>query len=222
MFRSALAPRNSGWSTTKPCAVSMSPADRADAGDQADPVGGKDEDEDRGEEPERPLDQMAADDALEKPVEAFHQPLQEVLRAARHLVHAAASRLGQRRSGRAATIQVTTIELVIGKPNGARFRRPSARSRVLWPRLPAQPGQRAANGPEHQPPWPPERCSRRDAFPLPRESRVRRLQSQAEDARGRYSWTVLGRTARVVPHRWCASAIAGRGNRTVSFASGTA
>ena len=66
----------------------MSPADRADAGNQADPVRGEDEDEDRAEEPERPADQMRADDAFQKPVEAFDQPLQEILRSLRHLLHA--------------------------------------------------------------------------------------------------------------------------------------
>ena len=70
------------------------------------------------EEPERPLDQMRADDAFEKAVEAFDEPLEKVLRAVGHLLHAAASRAARRRSSPTATIQVTTIELVIGKPNG--------------------------------------------------------------------------------------------------------
>ena len=42
----------------------------------------------RGEEPERPPDQMRTDDAFEKAVEAFDEPLQEVLRPVRHLLHA--------------------------------------------------------------------------------------------------------------------------------------
>ena len=40
------------------------------------------------EEPERPLDQVRADDALEQVVEALDQPLEKVLRAAGHLRHA--------------------------------------------------------------------------------------------------------------------------------------
>ena len=97
----------------------VAPADRADAGNQADPVGGEDEDEDRGEEPERLLHQVRADDALEQPVDAFDEPLEQVLRAARDLRHLAASPPARTRSGRRATIHVTTMELVIGKPNGA-------------------------------------------------------------------------------------------------------
>ena len=65
----------------------MSPADRADAGQQAEPVRREDEDEDRAEEPERALDQVRADDALEQAVDALDDPLQEVLRAARDLRH---------------------------------------------------------------------------------------------------------------------------------------
>ena len=73
----------------------MPPADRADAGNETDPVGGKDEDEDGGKEPERPLDQMPADDALEEAVEAFHQPFQKVLGAAGNLGHASRRHLGE-------------------------------------------------------------------------------------------------------------------------------
>ena len=73
----------------------MSPSDRADAWNEADPVGGENEDEDGGKEPERPLDQVPADDALEETVEAFHEPFQEVLRAARNLGHASRRQLGE-------------------------------------------------------------------------------------------------------------------------------
>ena len=73
----------------------MSPPDRSDAGNEARPVGGKNEDEHRGKEPERPLDQMPADDALEKPVQALHQPFQKILGAARHLGHLARRHLSK-------------------------------------------------------------------------------------------------------------------------------
>ena len=85
---SALAPRKNGSVELKAFGRLMSPADRADAGNQAHPVRGENEDEDRGEEPERPPDQMRTDDAFEEAVEAFDEPLQEVLRAIRHLLHA--------------------------------------------------------------------------------------------------------------------------------------
>ena len=39
------------------------------------------------EEPERPPDQVRTDDAFEEAVEALDEPLQEVLRAVRHLLH---------------------------------------------------------------------------------------------------------------------------------------
>ena len=95
----------------------MAPSDRADAGDEADPVGGEDEDEDGPEEPERLLDQVRADDALEQPVETLDEPFQEVLRAlGTSVMRRVASCAKTIRP--TATIQVTTIELVIGKPNG--------------------------------------------------------------------------------------------------------
>ena len=93
----------------------MSPADGADAGNETHPVGGEDKDEDRGEEPERPLDQVGADDAFEQAVEALDQPLEKVLRPAGNLRHVPRRELAKRIRPRA-TIQVTTIELVIGEP----------------------------------------------------------------------------------------------------------
>ena len=66
----------------------MSPSDGAHAGDQADPVGGEDEEEERPKEPERLLHEVRADDALEQPVETFDQPFQQVLRARGDLGHA--------------------------------------------------------------------------------------------------------------------------------------
>jgi hypothetical protein len=65
----------------------VAPPDRAEAGNQADPVRGQDEDEHGAEEPERLLYEVAANDVFEERVEAFDEPLQKVLRAARHLVH---------------------------------------------------------------------------------------------------------------------------------------
>src|SRR5215510_2936624 len=55
------------------------PADGTNARYEADPVGCEDEDEDRGEEPEGPPYQVRTQDALEKVVEAFDEPLDEVL-----------------------------------------------------------------------------------------------------------------------------------------------
>jgi len=52
---------------------------RADAGKQTEPVGEEDENENRAEEPEGLFDQMLAEDAFEKVIEAFHQPFDEIL-----------------------------------------------------------------------------------------------------------------------------------------------
>ncbi len=73
----------------------MSPSDRADAWNEANPVGGENEDEDGGKEPKRALDQVPADDALEQTEEAFHEPFQKVLRAAGNLRHASRCHLGE-------------------------------------------------------------------------------------------------------------------------------
>ena len=87
MLRSALAPRKQRLLDDETFRRVVTPADGADSGNQPDPVGGEDEDEDRAEEPERPLHQVRADDAFEQPVDAFDQPLEKVLRAARDLRH---------------------------------------------------------------------------------------------------------------------------------------
>ena len=89
-----------------------------DAGEESDPVGRKDEDEDGGEEPEGPLDQMRADDALEEPVQALHQPLEKILRAPLGTCDIFRVATCAKTMRPTATIQVTTIEFVIGKPNG--------------------------------------------------------------------------------------------------------
>src|SRR5271170_1503422 len=59
--------------------AAVSPTDRAHAGDQAQPIRGKNEDEDAREEPERPLDEMRTDNAFEKCVQAFHEPFPKIL-----------------------------------------------------------------------------------------------------------------------------------------------
>src|SRR6185436_15711086 len=64
------------------------PSDGTEAGDEPGPVAKQDEDEDRSEEPERALDEMPADDALEEVRETLDQPFPEVLGAfgnARHV-----------------------------------------------------------------------------------------------------------------------------------------
>ena len=88
MFTSALTPRKKRLFDREALGRLSSPSDRADTGNQAEPVRGEDEDEDRAEEPECPLHQMGSDDAFQKTVETFDEPLQEVLRAVGHLLHA--------------------------------------------------------------------------------------------------------------------------------------
>ena len=73
----------------------MAPADGSHAGHQAHPVGGQDENEDRGEEPERPFRQVRPDDPLQKIVKALDQPLPEVLDALRHLLHLSSGDVGK-------------------------------------------------------------------------------------------------------------------------------
>ena len=63
------------------------PANRADAGNQPEPVRRQDENENRREEPERLLHQSRSDDAFEKTVKSLHQPFPEVLRARRHFLN---------------------------------------------------------------------------------------------------------------------------------------
>lgn len=55
------------------------PTDGADAWNQAKPVGEKNQNKNRTEEPERALHQMSTKNAFEKRVETFRQPLDEVL-----------------------------------------------------------------------------------------------------------------------------------------------
>ena len=75
------------------------------------------ENEDCAKEPEGPLGQVRADDAFQKMIEARDEPFEEFLRAAGNtLMSHVASRAKIIKP--TATIQLTSIELVIGKPNG--------------------------------------------------------------------------------------------------------
>ena len=65
----------------------MPPADRADAGEEPDPVRRENEDEDRRKEPERLPNQLRSEEAFEKAVQALNQPFQKILRPVGHLLH---------------------------------------------------------------------------------------------------------------------------------------
>jgi hypothetical protein len=67
----------------------VTPANRADSRDESDPIRGENEDKDRREEPERPVHERRAENALKKSVESFNRPLEQVLRARGHLPHVA-------------------------------------------------------------------------------------------------------------------------------------
>src|SRR5262245_4438242 len=60
--------------------VTHIPSNRADSGDQSDPIGKQDENENSREIPKRPLHQMWTDDALQKVRKTSHHPLPEILR----------------------------------------------------------------------------------------------------------------------------------------------
>ena len=64
------------------------------------------------------FDQVSAHDAFEKAVEALDEPLQEVLRAVRDLLHVPRRELGEDDEAERRRSSVTTMELVIGKPKG--------------------------------------------------------------------------------------------------------
>ena len=64
------------------CWIIMSPANRSDARNEAEPIHEQNEDEDRGEKPKRLFDQIATDDVLKKLVKALHQPFPKILRSA--------------------------------------------------------------------------------------------------------------------------------------------
>ena len=65
----------------------MSPPDRAGPGNEAHPTGGKNENENCGKKPKRPLDQVRADDAFQKIVKTLDKPFQEILRSAGNTFH---------------------------------------------------------------------------------------------------------------------------------------
>ena len=65
----------------------MSPPDRAGPGNETHPICGKNENENRGKKPERPLDQARADDAFQKTVQALDEPFQQILRSAGNTFH---------------------------------------------------------------------------------------------------------------------------------------
>ena len=71
------------------------PADRADSRNEADPIGGKDENENGRKKPKRPLDQMRANDSFQKTVETLNQPFQEILRSSGNMLHVPRSDLGK-------------------------------------------------------------------------------------------------------------------------------
>ena len=75
------------------------PANRANPGNQTKPIGGQNEDEDRRQKPKRPLDQMRADDSLQKVVQTFDQPFQEVLGPAGNTFHVARCDSGENYQG---------------------------------------------------------------------------------------------------------------------------
>ena len=89
MLRSALAPRNKRLVNPEALGGLMTPPDRADPGNEADPIGGENENEDGRKEPERPLDQMPANDSFQKGVQALNQPFPEILCPFRHWLHVA-------------------------------------------------------------------------------------------------------------------------------------
>ena len=73
----------------------MPPADRADTWNQTDPVRGENEDEDAGEEPERPVNQVPANDAFQETVEGLDEEFQEILRSVGHFLHGPGGDLGK-------------------------------------------------------------------------------------------------------------------------------
>ena len=67
----------------------MPPPDGSDSGDQAKPICEQDEDEYRGEEPERLPRKLGADHFLKEVVKRLDKPFPEVLRAFRYALDVA-------------------------------------------------------------------------------------------------------------------------------------
>src|ERR1035437_522343 len=57
----------------------LAPTDGSDTWNETKPIGKQDEDEHRGEEPERLLNKVGAYNAFQELVERLHKPLEEVL-----------------------------------------------------------------------------------------------------------------------------------------------
>ncbi len=85
-FRSAFAPRSSGRSTWKSPFAGRDGPSRWCRRRECNPnqFRNEDEDEDRGEEPEGLLHQVATDHRFEEVVETLHHPFPEVLQSGRH------------------------------------------------------------------------------------------------------------------------------------------
>src|SRR5947208_15491712 len=73
----------------------MAPANAAYARNQAQPVAKKDKNENGGEEPERTLNQMMADNAFEEIMQAFHHPLPKILCSFGDRLHVPRCNLGK-------------------------------------------------------------------------------------------------------------------------------
>src|SRR5258708_39110592 len=73
----------------------MTPPDRAKPRNEASPISSENENENGGKEPERPLDQMPANDSLQKSVQSLNKPFPEILCPFRHWLHVPRSDLGK-------------------------------------------------------------------------------------------------------------------------------
>ena len=65
----------------------MSPTDRAGPGNETHPISRKNENENCGKKPERPLDQARADNAFQKIVQTPDEPFQKILRSGGNTFH---------------------------------------------------------------------------------------------------------------------------------------
>src|ERR1043166_6159601 len=74
---------------------SMSPPHSAYAGNKPNPIGGKNEDENSGKEPEGPLGQVWSNDSGQELVKSLEQPFQKILGAPGDLLHASCGELSK-------------------------------------------------------------------------------------------------------------------------------
>ena len=79
------------------------------------------------------LTRCRADDSFQKIVQALDQPFQEILRPVGNQLHVACRDPGKNDQAQA-TIQVTTMEFVIGKPNGRAISSAFCDSPSFWSR----------------------------------------------------------------------------------------